>query len=121
MHRDLKPANVLVDAGAHVKVLDFGLTSAGGGRLIGTPTYMAPELSLGEGAGDPRVDLYSLGIMLYELLVGRTPFQATKLLELLRKHKSEAIAFPAALPEWLRGIIEKLAAKEPSEIALRTP
>ena len=115
VHRDLKPANVLVDAAGHVKVLDFGLTSAGGGRLIGTPTYMAPELSLGEGAGDPRVDLYSLGIMFYEILIGRPPFQATKLLELLRKHKSEAIVFPAELPEWLRGIIEKLTAKEPSE------
>ena len=115
VHRDLKPANVLVDAAGHVKVLDFGLTSAGGRRLIGTPTYMAPELSLGEGAGDPRVDLYSLGIMLYEVLVGRPPFQATKLLDLLRKHKSEAIEFPAALSEWLRTIIETLTAKEPSK------
>jgi eukaryotic-like serine/threonine-protein kinase len=110
VHRDVKPSNVAVDLGPpiRVKLLDFGiaklttpelhstgLTSAG--RLIGTPTIMAPEQILGAEV-DARADIYALGVLLYRMLVGRLPFEALDSAELSRQH----LEVPAPRPS-LRG------------------
>ena len=80
VHRDLKPANILVSASGETKVADFGIALDTRGKAltrvghaVGTPLYMSPEQLLGEKA-EPRSDLYSLGVVLYEMITGRTPF-----------------------------------------------
>ena len=87
VHRDLKPANVFVEAG-QVKVGDYGLCKFGTGsrhsQAVGTPHYMAPEISKGECGRS--VDIYAGGVILYEMLVGRMPFDGTNSAELLRQH-----------------------------------
>ncbi len=83
VHRDLKPSNVMVDQDRLVRLMDFGLAKfladdasvTGNGQMVGTFRYMAPEQMLGETV-DPRADLYGLGVILYELLAGRPPFDA---------------------------------------------
>ncbi len=82
VHRDIKPANILFDANGRPKVTDFGIARAGDlarltrtGVLMGTPEYMSPEQASG-GQVDPRSDLYALGVMAYEMLTGRVPFQS---------------------------------------------
>jgi eukaryotic-like serine/threonine-protein kinase len=92
IHRDLKPGNVLVNDDRRVKLMDFGLAKflandgsvTGSGRIVGTYRYMAPEQALGEPM-DGRADLYSLGVMLYELLSGRPPYDARTPMELWKK------------------------------------
>jgi serine/threonine protein kinase len=91
LHRDLKPANIIVDAAGVARVLDFGvardarsaerLTQTG--ELVGTPAYMAPEQASGEKELDRRVDVWGLGATLYDLLVGRAPFQGTTALNIV--------------------------------------
>lgn len=92
IHRDLKPSNVMVDEDRTVRLMDFGLAKyisddaavTADGRLVGTFRYMAPEQILGEKL-DTRTDLYSLGVILYELLSGRPPFEAKSPYELWQK------------------------------------
>ena len=92
IHRDLKPSNVMVDEDRTVRLMDFGLAKyisddgavTADGRLVGTFRYMAPEQILGEKL-DTRTDLYSLGVILYELLAGRPPFEARTPYELWQK------------------------------------
>jgi eukaryotic-like serine/threonine-protein kinase len=92
IHRDLKPSNVMVDEDRTVRLMDFGLAKyisddaavTADGRLVGTFRYMAPEQILGEKL-DTRTDLYSLGVILYELLSGRPPFEAKTPYELWQK------------------------------------
>src|SRR5215467_5150209 len=82
VHRDLKPENIMVDGDDHVKLIDFGIAGQAGARrltfgklsqVMGTPDYISPEQVKGK-RGDGRSDIYSLGIMLYEMLTGKTPF-----------------------------------------------
>src|SRR4029077_8245062 len=82
VHRDLKPENIMVDADDHIKLIDFGIAGQAGARrltfaklsqVMGTPEYISPEQVKGK-RGDARSDIYALGVMLYEMLTGKTPF-----------------------------------------------
>ncbi len=124
IHRDVKPANLMIDKTEEDRVVltDFGiaklLTSSQftvTGGLIGTPAYMAPEQGVGE-SGDERSDLYSLGVIFYQMLTGRLPYDAETPLALILKHLNNPI--PSArehnleLPETIDAIIERVLAKE---------
>ena len=83
VHRDLKPENIMVDAEDHIKLIDFGIAGQAGARrltfakfsqTLGTPDYISPEQIKGK-RGDARTDIYSLGVMLYEMLTGKVPFR----------------------------------------------
>jgi WD40 repeat protein len=94
VHRDLKPSNVLVDADGHIRITDFGLATWIGdgshftatGRILGTPDYMSPEQALADRASvGPASDIYALGAILYELIVGRPPFKSDSALATLKQ------------------------------------
>jgi serine/threonine protein kinase len=121
IHFDLKPSNLLVSTLGRVKVLDFGVARTArepGRRPFGTPAYMAPEL-VTIATPDHRSDLYSLGVVVYQLFTRRLPFEAAQLGDLLRMHAQDPIPFdrPEArdLASWIRTIIERLCRKEPAE------
>ncbi|MCK5943813.1 MAG: serine/threonine protein kinase [Planctomycetes bacterium] len=120
LHRDIKPDNVMLDADGRVRVLDFGIARAvqedapltRTGELVGTPEYMAPEQLLdGAEAIDARTDVHALGVLLYELLTGRSPyrganlFQALKLVESLEPKPPSTLV--AAVPEQLDAVIAR--------------
>ncbi|HJU84377.1 MAG TPA: protein kinase [Holophagaceae bacterium] len=121
VHRDIKPLNVLFDARGDVKLMDFGLAApvaAAGtdkeGQVFGTPRYMAPEQVRGERV-DPRTDLYSLGIMLFELASGTPPFDDADVTHLMRMHLTSPVpsvrsAVPD-LPSAFAYLLERLMAK----------
>jgi eukaryotic-like serine/threonine-protein kinase len=126
VHRDLKPSNVMVDEDRLVRLMDFGLAKfladdgavTADGRLVGTFRYMAPEQILGEGL-DARADLYSLGVILYEMLTGRTPFDARTPHELWQKVlETEPLPLVSLNPgadAVLTRIAHRLIRKEPGE------
>lgn len=117
-HADLKPQNVVVTPAGHAKVLDFGLSAAGdAGRLIGTPAYMAPELGTGV-AADARVDLYALGVTMFQVVYGRLPFSGRSLLDVIAQHASSPLPFPDEDPtanDALRAVMTRLCAKRPED------
>jgi serine/threonine protein kinase len=128
IHRDIKPDNILIDAASgRAMVTDFGIARAmeGGTRLtqtgvaVGTPTYMSPEQAVGERAIDGRSDIYSLGVVGYQMLTGRVPFQASNSMALLLKHVSERPRPIAELrpeaPKQLCDAIERALNKAPEE------
>src|SRR5579863_140292 len=117
VHRDLKPQNIMLDAEGHVWVMDFGLARslemAGltrTGALMGTPDYMSPEQARGEKV-DVRSDLFSLGVIFYEMLTGRLPFQAESVMAALLKRVQEKAVPPSeadpAIPRRLSDIVMK--------------
>lgn len=128
IHRDVKPGNVLLSPDGQVKVTDFGIAivAFGGaeanltqtGAVMGTATYFSPEQAQGKPL-DHRSDLYSLGIVLYEMLCGRPPFTGDTSVAVAYKHVQQAVPSPSSLgvvlPESLEAIAMKLLAKNPSE------
>ncbi|MBI4169075.1 MAG: serine/threonine protein kinase [Acidobacteria bacterium] len=124
IHRDVKPANLMVLKGWVLKVTDFGLAKSPqanltqAGVLLGTPSYMSPEQIQGRDL-DGRSDLFSLGVVLYELLTGVRPFEgdsiSTIIYRVLYEDPRPPAAHNAALPPEVNGILERALAKDPSE------
>ena len=128
IHRDVKPGNVLLSPDGKVKVTDFGIAIAafGGaesnltqtGSVMGTATYFSPEQAQGQSL-DHRSDLYSLGIVLYEMLCGRPPFTGDSSVAVAYKHVQQPVLAPSSLgivlPESLEAITKKLLAKDPAK------
>ena len=128
VHRDVKPANVMVDKQGGVILTDFGIAKifAGGGAtqltatgaMVGTPSYMAPEQGLGQ-PGDERSDIYSLGVMLYQAVTARLPFEADTPLAVVLKHINEPLPLPRhvnpEVPEPIERITLKAMAKNPDD------
>jgi len=123
VHRDLKPSNIMIDREGQVRIMDFGIARSvrskdltGAGVIIGTPEYMSPEQVEGR-IVDARSDLYSLGIILYECLVGRVPFEGDTPFSVGFKHKSEKPGDPRGLnpdiPEDLARVVLKCLEKDP--------
>jgi hypothetical protein len=120
LHRDLKPANVMLRVDGSVCLIDFGLAKAneteasltGSREIFGTPYYMSPEQGHAE-IIDARSDLYSLGIVFYEMLIGRKPFTGATAMEVIYKHKRADL--PEIAPQFSRyeAILRSLLAKSP--------
>ena len=126
LHRDVKPTNVLVSRSGHAKLADFGLAKpmtdsplhaarTRTGLVAGTADYMSPEQALGQPL-DARSDVFSFGVLLYELLTGRRPFGGAAELDRLQAIVDGAFTpLPAELPEALRSIVEKSLEREPAD------
>lgn len=125
IHRDVKPANLMLDSSNRVVLTDFGIakivtgvqfTASGG--MVGTPAYMSPEQGLGE-QGDERSDLYSLGVIFYQMLTGKLPYDGDTPLAVILKHLNDPVKSPRDLrreiPGTLDEIVTQLMAKEPSD------
>jgi serine/threonine protein kinase len=125
VHRDMKPGNILIDGRGEPFIVDFGLAlreqDAGKAPMsAGTPAYMSPEQARGEGDQiDGRSDIFSLGVVLYELLVGRQPFSADNLLELIEQingHEPTSLRqYDDSIPEELQRICTKAMSKQASD------
>src|SRR5205807_5219260 len=113
IHRDLKPHNVIVDDSDHVKVTDFGIARAGAsdmtetGSIMGTAQYLSPEQAQGHPVSETS-DLYSVGVILYELLTGRVPFEAESAVTIALKHVSEAPTPPTQVHPSVPPVLEEV-------------
>jgi len=131
-HRDVKPSNILFAIDGQAKISDFGIARVGDATrmtqttaILGTPTYMAPEQADGPDVG-PRADIYSLGVVLYEMLCGRPPFESPTTLGVLRSHRYQLPErpktinpqLPAALSNLVVSMLEKSPSKRPANMGL---
>ncbi len=131
VHRDLKPDNILLeqrqDGSMHAKVLDFGIARVSGemsggevltrmGSIIGTPGYMAPEQAVGSATVDARVDLYALGVILWECTMGQQLWRSASIAELVAAQLgNDAPRLPATAPPQLADLVAKLLARSPND------
>lgn len=129
VHRDIKPGNIIIAPSGQVKVTDFGIARAFGGggtdanltqtgSVMGTATYFSPEQAQGQSV-DPRSDLYSLGVVLYEMLASRPPFTGDSAVTIAYKQVQEKPAPPSEIngriPSSIEAIVMKLLAKDPAD------
>ncbi|MBF8255931.1 MAG: Serine/threonine protein kinase [Anaerolineales bacterium] len=125
VHRDVKPANIMLDRSGRVILTDFGVAKmltgtkvTVTGTVLGTPAYMSPEQGMGE-PGDSRSDIYSLGVVLYELATGRLPYDADTPLAVLLKHVHDPLPLPRTLnpglPEEIERVILRSLTKDPAD------
>jgi len=125
VHRDIKPQNVLIDEEGRAKLTDFGISRqleqdgvTATGRVLGTTDYVAPEQAMGK-AADPRSDIYSLGVVLYEMLIGQVPFHADSQVGVAMKHVNEELPdVQRRRPEASAAValvVERATAKNPDE------
>ena len=125
IHRDIKPHNILLSSSGEAKVTDFGIARAAAattttrtGRILGTANYMSPEQALGQRV-DPRTDLYSLGVVLFEMLTGELPFRGDSPITVSMKHVNEPPPPPKkldpGLSEGANAVVLKLLAKDPDD------
>ncbi len=125
VHRDLKPQNIMIDTEGNARIMDFGIARTihaegltAEGTVIGTPEYMSPEQAVGEET-DQRSDIYSLGVILFEMLTGRIPFTGKTPISIAMKHKSETPPVPKAIntqiPRNLNWLILKSMEKNKSQ------
>ena len=124
VHRDIKPANILIAQDGHAKIADFGIAKLNlahftvPGRVLGTPAYMAPEQLSGESV-DGRSDLFSLGVILYAMVTGHSPFQGTSAttvcFKVANREPIAACALDMTLPPQLDVVISRAMAKDPNE------
>ncbi|HEU4886943.1 MAG TPA: serine/threonine-protein kinase, partial [Thermoanaerobaculia bacterium] len=138
VHRDIKPSNILFDRRGHLKVADFGLAKGvdsassdssltRSGHLLGSPHYVSPEQAQGHDV-DFRADIYSLGVMFYEMLTGQRPFEARTALAIVTKHLHEPMPpvralrrdVPSHIQELIGWMTEKKAAHRPDSYAALT-
>jgi serine/threonine protein kinase len=126
IHRDVKPNNVMVARDGSLRLLDFGLARGSGidvttltrtGTMLGTPGYMSPEQFDGHGV-DERSDLYSLGVVLFEVLTGRLPFSGQTPFTVALAHKTQAPPLPRSfrpeVPAWLERVVLRCLEKDPA-------
>ncbi len=125
VHRDIKPGNILVESSGRVLVADFGISKTMSSdtvddtlTFIGTPIYMSPE-QCGEGVLDKRTDIYSLGVIFYEMIVGHPPFDGATPAEIIKSHLLETPSFPSengtTLPPNVVKILRKMLSKDPEQ------
>ena len=117
IHRDLKPGNIMIDKEGNARIMDFGIARSlkekgitGAGVTIGTPEYMSPEQVEAKEV-DMRADIYSLGVILYEMLTGRLPFEGDTALSIAVKHKTEAPPDPIELNPQISEDLSRLILK----------
>jgi predicted Ser/Thr protein kinase len=126
VHRDLKPSNLMISADGKVKLTDFGIAKdldatalTGTGRTLGTAAYMAPEQIRGTPPVSHKTDLYALGVVLYQLLVGKPPFEGSTPVVLMHSHLNEPAPRPSAriheIPKVLDELVVTLMAKAPAD------
>ncbi len=124
LHRDVKPSNILIGKDGRIYLADFGLariaelgaSTLSGDMLMGTPHYISPEQARGDGDLDERTDIYSLGIVLYEIVVGRVPFSADTPFSIIHDHIYTPLPMPSevnpAVPDEIQNILLKALAKD---------
>ncbi len=124
VHRDVKPANIMIEESGRIKIADFGIVAGEEsnltvtGELVGTPHYMSPEQARGESV-DSRSDLYSLGIVMMQMITGKTPLNGHSILGIIGKlaysHEEYDVVFPPKASDELANIIRTLIKKKPDD------